>query len=95
MLSLVWPKLVNCRWVHSFAAGVDALRSFIDDHLLPLGEKVTLTNGRGAFSSSLAEHALAGMLYFNKQISRCERNRKAKIWDNFVMDTMDKKTVDP
>ena len=46
----------NIKWVHSLFAGVDALEPFITSHLKPDG--VLLTNGRGAFSSSLAEYVL-------------------------------------
>jgi hypothetical protein len=41
-------------WVHSFMAGVDGLRGFLDKSLIPAGDRVQMSNGRGAFSSSLA-----------------------------------------
>ena len=56
-------------------------------------QRVVLTNGRGAFSSSLGEYALASMLYFNKQLARCAANRPEKRWDYFTMDVMAGKTV--
>ena len=92
-LKTVWPLLPRCRWVHSFAAGVDGLKPFIDACLAPASDRVTLTNGRGAFSSSLGEYALASILYFNKQLARCAANRPAKKWDYFTMDVMADKTV--
>ena len=50
------PKLPNCTWVHSFFAGVDALAPFIQAKLLEgAGASIPLTNGKGAFSDSLAE----------------------------------------
>ena len=52
-----------------------------------------MTNGRGAFSSSLAEYSVAAMLHFNKQIPRIQANKMNVVWDNFVMDTMLGKTV--
>jgi sodium/hydrogen exchanger 8 len=42
---------------------------------------------------SLAEYAMAAALHFNKQIPRCQQNRKEKRWDKFVMDTLDGKTI--
>ena len=45
-----------------------------------------LQNGRGAFSESLAEYVMAAALHFNKQIPRCQANRKAQKWDKFVME---------
>eukprot|EP01052_Picozoa_sp_SAG31_P061213 SAG31_NODE_20314_length_578_cov_0.701461_1_plen_92_part_00 len=73
----MWPHLPNVKWVHSFFAGVDALAPVIGPRLLE--RQVPLTNGRGAFSSSLAEYVLAAVLHFNKQIPRCTANRKAKV----------------
>ncbi len=92
VLNSIWPHVKgNVKWVHSFFAGVDALAPFIDEHL---GKSdVPLTNGRTAFSSSLAEYAMAAILYFNKQIPRIQRNSKARVWDKFVMDTVKGKTL--
>ena len=42
-------------WVHSLSAGVDYLSDFLASRMVPAIGRVTLTNGRGAFSSSLAE----------------------------------------
>lgn len=52
-----------------------------------------MTNGRGAFSNSLAEYSVAAMLHFNKQLPRLAANKVNAVWDNFVMDTMEGKTV--
>ena len=92
-LAKVWPKMPKVTWVHSFSAGVEVLLPFGEACVAPTNGRIVLTNGRGAFSSSLAEYSLAAMLYFNKQLKRVERNREAGIWDNFVMDTMEGKTV--
>ena len=92
-LATVWPLLPKVRWVHSFAAGVDGLRPFIEKCLAPEAHRVTLTNGRGAFSSSLGEYALASMLYFNKQMGRISKNSIEQKWDYFIMDVMAHKTV--
>ena len=46
-------------------SGVDGLSSFLP--ALHSSEGATLTNSRGAFSESLAEHVIASALYFNKQ----------------------------
>lgn len=42
---------------------------------------------------SLAEFAMAAALHFNKQIPRCQDNRRNRKWDKFVMDTLDGKTI--
>lgn len=57
--------------VHSFFAGVDALAPFINANLTSgRGASVPLTNGKGAFSDSLAEWAMTAILHFNKQVCR-------------------------
>jgi hypothetical protein len=56
----LWPHIRHsCRWVHSFSAGVDVLVPFFREHFVRDGvlinRDVTVTNGKGAFSDSLAE----------------------------------------
>lgn len=75
--------LPRLKWAHGFYAGIDPIASFAVDVLKPKG--IPLSNGRGAFSSSLAEYALAAALHFNKQIPRCMDNKRERRWDKFVM----------
>ena len=92
LLTELWQggHLPNCRWVHGFYAGVDAIGAFAQE----LAETdVPLTNGRGAFSSSLAEYAMAAALHFNKQVPRCMDNRRKRVWDKFVMAELKGKTL--
>eukprot|EP00041_Stephanoeca_diplocostata_P025518 m.669336 g.669336 ORF g.669336 m.669336 type:complete len:326 (-) comp22762_c1_seq4:490-1467(-) len=91
VISDLWSRVPNCKWVHSFTAGIDALGPFINEHLL--NSPVPLTNGKGAFSDSLAEWVMTSVLHFNKQIPRLLHNRAAKIWDKFVMNTIAGKTL--
>eukprot|EP00937_MAST-01D_sp_MAST-1D-sp2_P002258 g2258.t1 len=110
VLSAVFPHAPRVRWCHSFFAGVDALRPFVHEHLLPTagagtgtkgepeakcarGADVVLSNGKGAFSESLAEWVVAAVMHFNKQVPRILRNRIDKKWDKFVMDTVAGKTI--
>lgn len=76
-------------WVHSFSAGVDYLRPFLTGAAFAAHPTPT-TNGRGAFSSSLAEYVMCAALHFNKQVPRC---LKQKTWDQFTMDTVAGKTM--
>ena len=76
----------NLKWAHGFYAGIDPIASFALDDLAPRG--VPLSNGRGAFSSSLAEHAMYAAMHFIKQVPRCMENRRTKTWDKFVMGEM-------
>ena len=80
------------QWVHSFPAGVDGLSGFLASDALQ-ARQVPVTNGKGAFSSSLAEYVIAAIMHFTKQIPRCLTNQKEKKWDPFVMDVVAGKTV--
>ena len=80
-----------CRWVHCYTAGVDALSGFIAGPLKEVG--LPLTNGRGAFSSSLAEFAMLAALHFNKKVPRLQANRASRTWDKFEMPVLRGKTM--
>jgi phosphoglycerate dehydrogenase-like enzyme len=76
------------RWVHSRWAGLDNL-------LFPelVESPVVLTNGRGVFSQSLGEFALAAILYFAKDFPRMLRNQRAERWEPFDVDEISTQTV--
>jgi phosphoglycerate dehydrogenase-like enzyme len=78
LLRAVLPKSPAVRWVHSRSAGVEGI-------LFPgLAESgVTLTNGRGVFSPSLAEWVIAAVLFFAKDLRRLVRSQEAGRWDPF------------
>jgi phosphoglycerate dehydrogenase-like enzyme len=52
-----------------------------------------LTNGRGVFSQSLGEFALAAMLYFAKDLRRMVRNQEAGRWEQFDIAEISGKTL--
>eukprot|EP00039_Didymoeca_costata_P012404 m.178883 g.178883 ORF g.178883 m.178883 type:complete len:334 (+) comp15472_c0_seq23:4573-5574(+) len=91
----VFTSLPKCAWVHSFFAGVDKLGPFINKHLSAdtAGKAIPLTNGKGAFSDSLAEWCMTAILHFNKQMPKIQQNKKEKKWEKFVMDTVAGKTL--
>uniref|UniRef100_A0A7S1XHW9 D-isomer specific 2-hydroxyacid dehydrogenase NAD-binding domain-containing protein n=1 Tax=Erythrolobus australicus TaxID=1077150 RepID=A0A7S1XHW9_9RHOD len=94
----VWKsgKLQNIKWVHSFSAGVDKLRNFIAECLLDADGKdngIPLTNGRGAFSSSLAEFVFCAALHFKKQVPRCQELKRSANWNPFVMQVLRGRTM--
>ena len=74
------PKL---RWIHSRNAGVDNI-------LFPelVEYPIPLTNSSGVFSPSLGEFAIAGMLWFAKDIPRLLRNQQARRWEQFDVDQL-------
>lgn len=84
----VWRHAGKVKWIHSLAAGVDNL-------LFPelIESAVTITNARGVFKRSLAEFAIAGMLYFYKGIRRLVDNQRAHRWDDFLVDWLRGKTM--
>ena len=79
------PKV---RWVHSRSAGLDGV-------LFPalVESPVPLTNGRGVFSQSLGEFALAAILYFAKDLRRMNRNQEAGRWQPFDIVEISGQTV--
>src|SRR5437773_3524974 len=78
LLRAVLPKAPGARWVHSRSVGVENI-------LFPgLAESgVTLTNGRGVFSPSLAEWVIAAVLFFAKDLRRLVKSQEAGRWDPF------------
>jgi phosphoglycerate dehydrogenase-like enzyme len=69
------PKL---EWIQTRSAGLDST-------LFPelIQSPVVLTNGKGTFSQSLGEFALAGVLYFAKDMPRMLRSKAERRWDVF------------
>jgi phosphoglycerate dehydrogenase-like enzyme len=78
LLLEVFKKCPNVQWIHTRSAGIEKL-------LFPeiVNGSVTLTNGTGAFSSSLGEFAVAAILYFAKDLKRMIRNQAAGVWQPF------------
>lgn len=72
------------KWVHCFWTGIDSMQKFTESRLVDCPH-IALTNGKNAFSSSLAEYALLAALHFNKQVTRMQANRVEKKWDRFQM----------
>jgi phosphoglycerate dehydrogenase-like enzyme len=68
----------NLRWVHSRSVGLERT-------LFPelIASDVILTNGKGVFSPSLGEFALAAILFFAKDFRRMLRSQMAGRWDPF------------
>ncbi|CAL1163053.1 unnamed protein product [Cladocopium goreaui] len=85
------PEMSQLRWVHSFTAGVDAFLEILRSH--EASAKAPLTNAKGAFSWSLAEYAMGGMLYFNKQLPKLQQHKEMRKWDRFPMNCLRGKRV--
>jgi phosphoglycerate dehydrogenase-like enzyme len=78
LLREVFLMSPRVQWVHTRSAGLDNI-------LFPelVESKVPLTNGTGVFSPSLGEFALAGILFFAKDLRRMVRNQDAGVWEQF------------
>ena len=78
LLREVFRMCPRVRWVHTRWAGLDGL-------LFPelVESAAALTNATGVFSESLGEFALAGILFFAKDLSRMIRNQAAGKWEQF------------
>jgi phosphoglycerate dehydrogenase-like enzyme len=78
----------HLRWVHSRSVGLERT-------LFPelVENSAMLTNGRGVFSASLGEFALAAILYFAKDFRRLVRNQMASKWEQFDVEVVSGKTV--
>jgi phosphoglycerate dehydrogenase-like enzyme len=78
LLRAVLPMAPKARWVHSRSVGVEGI-------LFPaLAESgVTLTNGRGVFSLSLAEWVIGAVHFFAKDFRRLVKSQEAGKWDPF------------
>lgn len=68
----------NLKWVHSLWAGVDRL-------LIPeiRNTSLPLTNAKGAYSKSLAEFCILGILFFAKDMRRLLRQQREHHWEKF------------
>lgn len=88
LLCEVFRMCPKVRWVHSRAAG-------LDNQLFPelIESPVPLTNGRGVFSQSLGEFALAAILYFAKDFRRMVRSQTAGVWEPFDIVEVSGQTV--
>lgn len=88
LLRQVFAMCPKLKWIHSRWAGLDSL-------LFPelVESEVILTNGRGVFSPSLGEFALAAILHFAKDLRRMVRNQSAGVWQPFDVEEIAGKTV--
>jgi len=80
LVEAVWAQSPKIRWVHTLSAGLDTL-------LFPalVESPIPLTNSRGVFARSLGEFAIAGMLWFAKDLRRMARQQSEARWEKFTM----------
>jgi D-2-hydroxyacid dehydrogenase (NADP+) len=78
------PKL---RWVHVQGAGIDFLPEDI------LNSSILITNGKGARATPIAEHALALIFAFGKDIPRLMNIKQNRKWERFRPQELQQKIV--
>jgi phosphoglycerate dehydrogenase-like enzyme len=83
VLAHLLDALPTISWIQSRNAGIDSILSSAVTDAYAAG-RIIMTNAKGQFSSSLAEHALAACSYFAKDYPRLRRNQQAKQWDQYV-----------
>jgi phosphoglycerate dehydrogenase-like enzyme len=88
ILQKIYPDLPNVEWLHCLSAGLDAV-------LTPQMVQIPtpLTNSRGVYARSLSEFALAGMLYFAKNLNRMREAQRAQKWEQFDIDELHGKVL--
>jgi phosphoglycerate dehydrogenase-like enzyme len=82
-LQELWPRFGRLKWIHALAAGLDGL---LFPELVESG--IPLTCSRGVFARSLGEFAVAGMLFFAKDLRRLVRQQGAGRWEQFDVEEL-------
>ncbi len=88
ILQKIYPDLPNVEWLHCLSAGLDAV---LTPELVQI--PTPLTNSRGIYARSLSEFALAGMLYFAKNLNRMRDAQRAQKWEQFDIDELHGKVL--
>ena len=88
VLTDLWQELRNVRWIHTLAAGVEALPF----DLLKRTDAV-VTNSRGLYAEALAEFAVAAMLWFARDLRRLVRNHEARRWEPYTVERLEGKVA--
>ena len=78
LLPDMFPYAKRVQWIHSIAAGIDAVLS---PELI--ASPVIMTNGRGVYRRPLGEWVIAAMLFFSYSIRRLLDQQKAARWEKF------------
>lgn len=75
------PLMPSLSWVHSITAGLDHIWC----EALMKDQNIRVSNTKGVFSYTLAEHVMAACLYYAKDIQKLEKQRQDKNWNRFYM----------
>lgn len=96
-LPRVLKKFPSIEWVHVRSAGIDFIVSDVLSNFYMECEngsrKITYTNAKGQFSSSLAEYTMMACSYFAKSLPRLLRQKDAKQWIKYDVEELRGKTM--
>jgi phosphoglycerate dehydrogenase-like enzyme len=78
----LWNAATKLRWIHSASAGVASL-------LFPemLASDVSLTNSAGIYSEPIAEHVLAGVIFFLRSLDVAGTLQRRAEWNSMIFGT--------
>jgi phosphoglycerate dehydrogenase-like enzyme len=84
----VLARVPDLEWFHARSAGLEGV-------LVPelVASPAVVTNGRGAFSHSLAEFVVAALLFFLKDLRRLVRRQEEGQWDPEDMEMLHGRTL--
>ena len=83
VLQSIYPDLRHIEWLHCLSAGLDGV---LTPEMVQI--PIPLTNSRGVYARSLSEFALAGMLYFAKNLNRMRHAQRAHNWEPFDIEEL-------
>jgi len=84
----IYPDLPKGEWLHCLSAGLDAV---LTPEMIQI--PTPLTNSRGVYARSLSEFALAGMMYFAKNLNRMRQAQRAQKWEQFDIEELHGKVL--
>jgi phosphoglycerate dehydrogenase-like enzyme len=83
ILQQIYPDLRRVEWLHCLSAGLDEV---LTPEMVQI--PIPLTNSRGVFARSLSEFAVAGMLYFAKNLNRMREAQRTQKWEQFDVEEL-------
>ena len=88
MPSDILARMPSLRWAQAVTAGVDYLAN-----TGVAGNGVCLTTAAGINTRPVAEYAMAGILYFAKELDRVRRNQRAHRWERHDLGELGGRTL--
>ena len=87
-LNELLPKAKRLKWVHTLSSGIEGM---ITPELTQ--SNIILTNSRGIHGIPVAEHVLAMILNFTRQITQAHDNKKNHLWQSIHVEEIYEKSI--